>query len=377
MSGARAGAVWSVIITTLLITYAHLFPFSDGERKVVWLTAIMAGGGGLAAVIIERGREQANRNAKKSREKAEADAQNRLYAEGALRESQALFATVFQRSSSLMALISLETGRILDVNESFVRTMGWSAAEVLGKRVSEMSVSAASDDQQQIFKRVVVTGSMEAIEVQWRTKSDGLVWLFGSVEVLKHEGLSCVLAEGIDITERKRSDEALARDRHQLEERFAQRGEQLQESLEQLRQQDRLASVGTLAAGVAHQINNPIGGIIAATEFAAMADDDPERERIRTEALATAHDEAIRCGRIVKNVLKFSRNEPTAKWIEDLTPMVLKATQLSRAHVSEQGGRVEMDLASSPLEVQMSPIDIEQVVVNLIHNASESKPGGA
>ncbi len=377
MCGARAGASWSVIITLLLVAYARLFPFSDADGKVVWLTAIMAGGGGLAAVLIERGRERATRDAQASREAAELDADDRLKAENALRETQALFAIAFRRSSSLMIFVSIETGEILDVNESFVQTMGWSAEEAQGMKFSELDLWATPGDQGRLLETAISKGAMRSIEIHLRTKSGDLIWFLGSLEVLQLDDRSCLLAEGVDITTRKRTDAALARYRNELEERFAERGEQLQESREQLRQRDRMAAVGTLAAGIAHQINNPIGGIVAATEFAVVADDDTDRERIRTEALATAHDEAMRCGRIVKNILKFARDERTTKWTEDLTSTVLKAAELSRPYVSKRGGRIEMKLTSLPLEVLMSPIDIEQVILNLIHNASESKQDGA
>jgi PAS domain S-box-containing protein len=363
MSGAHSGMVWSFIVTAILMTYATQFPFSDADRKLAWLTTIMAGGGGLAATLIERAREEANRQAK-------VDARDRLLAEKALRESQVLFAAAFRRSPSIMVLISVETGRILDANESFVQLSGWSMPEALGKTFSELNIWASPDDQHTLRKHATAKGKMESLEVRVRAKSGALIWLLASVEVLPGEGRGCVLVQGTDITDRKRSDD-------ELKERFAERGEQLQESREQLRHQDRLAAVGTLAAGVAHQINNPIGGIVAATEFAMISDSDPDREKIRTEAIAVALKEAKRCGRIVRNVLKFSRDEPTAKWIEDLTPIVAGAVELARTHVITRRGRLELDLSTSPLLIRVSPIDIEQVVLNLVHNASESKQDGA
>ena len=370
MSGVRAGAIWSILITAVLAIYASQYPFPESVRKLVWLSAIMAAGGGLAATLIESARERARKG-------AEAAALVRELAESALVESQALFELAFRSSTAILSLISLETGKILDVNKTFTRIGGWSHAEAVGKSLGELNAWIGPDDRQQIFDQLMAKGGIDAVELQMRSKHGDLVWLRGSAETLQQQGRACLLVEMADVTEAKRNNEALKRYRVELEERYAERGEQLQESREQLRQLDRLAAVGTLAAGVAHQINNPIGGIVAAAEFAAVMDDEPDRETIRTEALATALNEAKRCGRIVKNILKFSRDEPTVKWAEDLTSIVVGATELARTHVIKQGGRLDMNVAVCPLPILASTIDIEQVVLNLIYNASESKLDGA
>lgn len=370
MSGARAGMIWSVLITLLLVAYALEFPFSELDRKLAWISAVMAAGGGFAATLIERARDRA-------REDAEAAALVRDRTEAELTESRALFETVFRRSNSLLCLMSFEEGRLLDVNEAFSRVSGWSRDEVLGKTLEDLNAWVGVEDLKRIFDEIQTRGRIESAELRMRTKSGDLVWLRGSIEVLQQQGRNRLLTDLVDITEAKQASQVLERYRSELEERYAERGEQLEESREQLRQRDRLAAIGTLAAGVAHQINNPIGGIVAATEYAALADDDEDRERIRSEALETAREEAKRCGRIVKNVLKFARDEPTVKWVGDLSGIVRSATELARTHVITHGGTLRANLESDPLLVLASSIDLEQVVLNLVHNASESKPDGA
>lgn len=370
MSGPRAATIWTVVITTVLISYASFYPFSDEVRKLAWITTIMAAGGGFAATLIERARERASKEAL-------AGLAVRNQTEAALSESQALFETAFRHSNSVLALVCFESGRLLDVNEMFLHVSQRKYEEAVGKTLTELNAWIVDDDRKRIFQQLAARGRIDSIELRMRNKSGELLWLLGSVELIQRHGNACLLTELVEITERKRNSEALERYRVELEERFAERGEQLHETRDQLRQRDRLAAVGTLAAGVAHQINNPIGGIVAATEFATLMDDDEDRENIRTQAISTALKEARRCGRIVKNILKFSRDEPTAKWVEDLSTMVASATELARTHVITQGGSLKVQLTSDPLLVRASTIDIEQVVLNLIHNASESKTGGA
>lgn len=207
-------------------------------------------------------------------------------------------------------------------------------------------------------------------------------WLFpleGGWRVLAWNTVIVAGCCGIAVTLAERSRErALRRAREaQARAELEERGEQLRASLARLREQERLVAVGTLAAGIAHQINNPIGGIAAAAQFALLAGEGPDRDAIRQDALETALEESRRCGRIVKSVLQFSRDEPTVKWVEDLNPTVHRASELVRSYVNHCGGQLVIALCEEPLPVRMSPIDIEQVVVNLIRNAAESRSDGA
>lgn len=161
-----------------------------------------------------------------------------------------------------------------------------------------------------------------------------------------------------------------------LEARLEERNEQLRASLVRLEEQQRLVAVGTLAAGIAHQINNPIGAIVAAAQYAQVARDDADAAAIRDDALARVIDEARRCGRIVKSILQFARHEPTPKWIEDLNPTVMRAARITREYAESRGGSLALKISDEPLPVCMSPIDLEQAFVNLIRNAVESRATG-
>jgi len=108
-----------------------------------------------------------------------------------------------------------------------------------------------------------------------------------------------------------------------------------------------------------------------------LNDDAPDRDELRTQALETTVEESLRCGRIIRNMLKFSRQEPTAKWIEDVNDIVRRAAEVTRPYVMKLGGSLEIDIGPVALMANLSPIDIEQVLVNVIRNAAESREGGA
>ena len=98
----------------------------------------------------------------------------------------------------------------------------------------------------------------------------------------------------------------------QLEALVDSRTEELRRSAEKLEAANRLASLGTMAAGVAHQINNPIGSIRMSAEFALGAQQgDSDRDEAWRDALENAVVQSERCGEIVSSMLQFARNEPT------------------------------------------------------------------
>ena len=67
---------------------------------------------------------------------------------------------------------------------------------------------------------------------------------------------------------------------------------------------------------------------------------------------------------MIRNMLKFSRQEPTAKWIEDVNDIVRRAAEVTRPYVMKLGGSLEIDIGPVALMADLSPIDIEQVLVN-------------
>lgn len=182
-----------------------------------------------------------------------------------------------------------------------------------------------------------------------------------------------LLANGVwNVVQARRADEELARYRRRLEELVDQRTNQLRESQVKLHQAERLASVGTLAAGIAHEINNPIGMIQLAAENTLTTSPMVQQEQRVADALSRIVANARRCGQIVRSVLKFARHEPTEKWPGDLNEVVVHAARTLAGYLAEKGDVLSLQLAPALPNVIMNPIEIEQVLANLIRNAVQS-----
>ena len=172
--------------------------------------------------------------------------------------------------------------------------------------------------------------------------------------------------------ERSRTAADLVGYREHLEELVAERSRQLQLSLDQLRHSERLGSIGTLAAGIAHEINNPVGMILLSAEQVLCQIPHEDRDGQPGDLVREIVGNAKRCGQIVKSVLRFARQEPAEHWPADVNTVVAHAVDLTRAYVFKRGGIIETSLQPDLPQVLLNPVELEQVFVNLIRNGVES-----
>jgi len=184
-----------------------------------------------------------------------------------------------------------------------------------------------------------------------------------------------IIAVVQDITNRKRNEEELTVYRERLEELVIGRTEALRKSTELVRRSERLASIGTLAAGIAHEVNNPLNAILLTAECMLRinrANDDPELKN----ALRTISQEAQRGGRIVQSVLQFTREEKSARSSCDLNAIAQNAVELTRSYVRIPAAlSVTFELTNPLSAVLANATELEQVVVNLVKNAAEAAEG--
>ncbi|UCG33598.1 MAG: PAS domain-containing protein, partial [Phycisphaerales bacterium] len=212
------------------------------------------------------------------------------------------------------------------------------------------------------------------VEYRLRTREGGYRWFRarGQAE-WDEDGRPVRMAGSVqDITVRKQVEEELARHRHHLEELVRRRTHELEQSQARLRLAERLASIGTLAAGIAHEINNPVGGILLAAQNAREALARSENETSLRDCLADIEENARRCGVITGNILQFAKEGHMRKVPYNLNAAVRRGVRMTAAYVDHHGGEVDVQLADRLPEVPLYPLGMEQVVANLIRNAVES-----
>jgi PAS domain S-box-containing protein len=143
-----------------------------------------------------------------------------------------------------------------------------------------------------------------------------------------------------------------------------------------LRHTERLAVIGSLAAGIAHEINNPTGAILLAAKNALSHLGRAGGEEVAGRCLRDIVRSARRCAGIVRSVLQLARQEPLERWEADLNNSVRHAVEQAEPYARARGAVVEFHPGADVPPVVFNPLGIEQVVVNLIHNACEAGSGG-
>lgn len=177
------------------------------------------------------------------------------------------------------------------------------------------------------------------------------VWIHDVVRVIQRDDRNVLRGFMIDVTDRKGAEASL-------------------------RQADRLASLGTLAAGIAHEINNPLGAILLASQRALSIKDTPGGRTQLEELLNLIRDDVERCARIVSGVLKFSRQGSNDRTVTNLNDVVQSAVNLTRMYAIERRAAVNVVLSRDVTPLSMNQVEMEQVLVNLIRNAIEAGSEG-
>jgi len=143
---------------------------------------------------------------------------------------------------------------------------------------------------------------------------------------------------------------------------------------QELAKAQHLASLGTLAAGIAHEINNPLHAIAMSAEVTGQALMMPGNEQTAKTFLQKIKDEVARCGRIVRSVLQFARQESSDKWPHQLDKVVNQAVGLVQQQAAERNISVQAELPDRLPLLTMNPTEMEQVLVNLLSNAIMASP---
>ncbi|HJR15786.1 MAG TPA: ATP-binding protein [Gemmatimonadales bacterium] len=137
----------------------------------------------------------------------------------------------------------------------------------------------------------------------------------------------------------------------------------------QIIQNDKMASIGQLVSGVAHELNNPLTSIAGLAELLLERPPHPE---LPHEHLRVIYDQAERAGRIVRNLLTFARKGVPEKAAVDLNDVVVRTSLLIMYELQLHGIELETELSSDPAMILGDRYELQQVLLNLITNAVQA-----
>ena len=264
-----------------------------------------------------------------------------------LKESEEKYRQLVETSLDGIALHTRD--RVLFANSAFLRMFGYSQPEELSGVALLTLISPIFHDPllrhlREISRQFQRPRIFEIIGL----KKDGSEF---DIEVgslpTTFEGKSVFQTHVRDITDKKALEERLTRS-------------------------EKLAAVGQLAAGVAHEINNPLGGILVYS-YLMLEDLPPDHpERLQVEKIIR---EATRCKEIIKGLLDFSRQLPSRLKPVDINALVTELLGLVENHLNFQNVGLQKNLAPDLPPIQGDKSKLEQVFLNLFMNAGQAMAG--
>jgi two-component system NtrC family sensor kinase len=163
-----------------------------------------------------------------------------------------------------------------------------------------------------------------------------------------------------------------------LETRVDQKTQELNRAHEHMLRVEKMASIGKLAAVVAHEINNPLAGILTYAKLLKkwLAGENGKRQEEVINSLDLIESESRRCGDIVKNLLTFARATPMNFEATDLSQIVDRCLRLVQHRLELGNIQLNMEMEHGLPAAHCDPAQIEQVLLALIMNAIDAMPTG-
>ncbi len=315
-----------------------------------------------------------------------------------------LFNAIFEAAQTGLMILDSGNRQIMDVNPMAAKTLGYTVDDLLGEQIHHYM----PEEQQEQCPFHSSHAEKKSGTMNLKTSSDDLVPVLFSTTFLQEEFSNLMVFSFLDISEQTSTENQL-RESH---DKLQQANTQLKEHKDRIVQSEKLASIGQLAAGVAHEINNPVGYVTSNLgtiseyidtmkivielyrELAALPEDEKEKQatlqqaiqeieededlefiiddcdKVMTESMEGVH----RVAEIVQNLKSFAREDSDARGphnindgIEAMIKMVWNELKYSCEIIKEYG--------QIPV-VQCHKGQINQVIMNLLVNASHAMPEG-
>lgn len=251
-----------------------------------------------------------------------------------------------------------EYGRIETFNQAASDLFGYPAEEVIGRSVSILMTPSDADNHDGHLRKYIHTGEASIIgvgrELVGLTASGEKVPIYLAVSEIQISGRRRFAGIVRNLTEQHAAREALASQR------------------EKLAHVGRLSTMGEMTASIAHEINQPLTAIsMYAQASLKLLERDGGTEKVR-DALEKLNTQSLRAGAVIERIQRFARAQDSSKELVDLNDLLTDLLKLAESDARMHDIELQLDLAPEPPRIYADPVQIQQVILNLIRNGIDA-----
>lgn len=294
----------------------------------------------------------------------------RIQAEEMLRESEEKYRQIFENAND---------GIILTIN-GIVRFINPKIYEITGFLPKESISKPFTNFVHPDYKKFVYNNHIgrlngedvpERYDIQAYTKSGDLKWFEIKSTIIQWEDQPAVLTFLTDITERKKISSQLRELNLRLENRVQEELKKIKEQQQQLIQKSKLESLGELAAGIAHEINQPLGGISLLLDNIQYRSSKNElTTKYLDDKLRKSFEDIDRIKMIIDHIRTFSRDQEMTDFTRmDIQEVIMNALGMIKNQYQKHEIEFELHLYCKEAFITGNPYKLEQVLLNIFSNA--------
>ncbi len=265
-------------------------------------------------------------------------------------ESKQKLADMVEKAHDAIFLVAADTGGVVQVNARAEAFTGFPRAELLGRPLVDLHPAQERERARRQLEGTLLTGAGPSVELSLLRSSGAPLAVEVTSSILRHGERIVVQWFCRDVSERLR----------------ARREKEDLQAL--LLQTEKLSALGQLISGVAHELNNPLTGVIGYSQLLASQECEDKIKR----GLERVYAEARRCHRIVQNLLTFARKHTPEKHLISVNDIIESTIELRSYQLRVDNVRVETNLSRDLPRTMADFHQLQQVLMNILNNAHQA-----